>query len=89
MAERVSLNGAQTLLIPMVESAEQAACIVAATRYPPAGIRGVGSALARASRWNQIEGYLQECATELGVLVQVESMSGLKELPGIAVLREA
>jgi 4-hydroxy-2-oxoheptanedioate aldolase len=76
--------GAQTLLIPMVESAEQAACIVAATRYPPAGIRGVGSALARASRWNQIEGYLQECATELGVLVQVESMSGLKELPGIA-----
>ena len=38
--------GAQTLLVPMVESAEQAARIVAATRYPPAGMRGVGSALA-------------------------------------------
>jgi 4-hydroxy-2-oxoheptanedioate aldolase len=39
--------GAQTLLIPMVEAAEQAAAIVAATRYPPRGLRGVGSAGAR------------------------------------------
>ena len=54
--------GAQTLLVPMVESAEQAQHIVAATRYPPAGIRGVGSALARASRWNQIGSYLRDCA---------------------------
>src|SRR5256885_599742 len=53
--------GAQTLLIPMVESAEQAQRVVAATRYPPAGIRGVGSALARASRWNQIPDSLQRC----------------------------
>jgi 4-hydroxy-2-oxoheptanedioate aldolase len=50
--------GVQTLIIPMVETAEQAAQMVAATRYPPRGIRGVGSALARSSRWNQIEGYL-------------------------------
>jgi len=42
--------GTQTLLIPMVETAEQAALMVAATRYPPNGIRGVGSALARSSR---------------------------------------
>ena len=42
--------GAQTLLIPMVETAEQARRAVAATRYPPEGIRGVGSSLARASR---------------------------------------
>ncbi len=41
--------GAQTLLVPMVESAEQARQLVAAIRYPPAGVRGVGSALARAS----------------------------------------
>src|SRR5215831_16184439 len=76
--------GAQTLLIPMVESAAQAAGIVAATRYPPAGVRGVGSALARASRWNQIDNYLQRCARELCVLVQVESAAGLDNLPGIA-----
>src|SRR5256886_12006105 len=69
--------GAQTLRIPMVESAEQPQRIVAATRYPPAGIRGVGSAVARASRWNQITGYLQRCAQETWVLVQVASASGL------------
>ncbi|MBN0343314.1 2-dehydro-3-deoxyglucarate aldolase, partial [Pseudomonas aeruginosa] len=44
--------GAQTLLVPMVQNAEEARLAVRATRYPPAGIRGVGSALARASRWN-------------------------------------
>ncbi|MBL3950343.1 4-hydroxy-2-oxo-heptane-1,7-dioate aldolase, partial [Bacteroides thetaiotaomicron] len=42
--------GAQTLLVPMVQSADEARAAVAATRYPPHGIRGVGSALARASR---------------------------------------
>ncbi len=76
--------GAQTLLIPMVETAEQAARVVAATRYPPRGVRGVGSALARASRWNQVEGYLHSCESELCVLVQVESKKGMDNLPGIA-----
>lgn len=76
--------GAQTVLIPMVESASQAAAIVAATRYPPAGIRGVGSALARASRWNQVDEYLRSCSQEICVLVQVESAAGLGELAAIA-----
>jgi 4-hydroxy-2-oxoheptanedioate aldolase len=76
--------GAQTLLVPMVESAGQAARIVAATRYPPAGIRGVGSALARASRWNQVSDYLRGCEQELCVIVQVESVGGLDNLPAIA-----
>jgi len=76
--------GAQSVLIPMVESAEQAARIVAATRYPPRGIRGVGSALARASRWNQVPDYLQRCEEELCVLVQVESIVGLRSLAAIA-----
>ena len=39
--------GAQTLLVPMVQNADEARLAVSATRYPPAGIRGVGSALAR------------------------------------------
>ena len=76
--------GAQTLLIPMVESARQAAAIVAATRYPPAGIRGVGSALARASRWSQVGDYVHHCEQELCVLVQVESTAGLENLAAIA-----
>ena len=76
--------GAQTLLVPMVESAEQAARIVAATRYPPGGIRGVGSALARASRWNQVDDYVHSCVEEICVVVQVESGAGLDNLPAIA-----
>ena len=76
--------GTQTVLVPMVESAEQAARIVAATRYPPAGIRGVGSAVARASRWNQIEDYVHRCGPEICLLVQVESVAGLDNLPAIA-----
>ena len=42
--------GAQNLLVPMVDTPEQARALVAATRYPPEGIRGVGAAVARASR---------------------------------------
>jgi 4-hydroxy-2-oxoheptanedioate aldolase len=76
--------GVQTLLVPMVEAAEQARRIVAATRYPPGGIRGVGSALARASRWSQIGDYVQTCAEQLCVLVQVESVAGLQNLAAIA-----
>lgn len=76
--------GAQTVLIPMIEDAEQAAKMVAATRYPPHGIRGVGSALARSSRWNQINGYLHAANQEMCVLVQVENQAGLANLESIA-----
>jgi 4-hydroxy-2-oxoheptanedioate aldolase len=75
--------GAQTLLVPMIDTAEQAARVAAATRYPPRGIRGVGSALARASRWNQVQDYLQNCENEICVLVQVESRVGLANLAAI------
>jgi len=76
--------GAQTLLIPMVETAEQAAQMVAATRYPPKGIRGVGSALARSSRWNGIAHYLKQADEQMCVLVQVESACALQNLEAIA-----
>lgn len=75
--------GAQTLLIPMIESAEQAALMVSATRYPPEGIRGVGAALARASRWNNVDDYLQNADDEICVLVQIESKKGLENLDEI------
>jgi 4-hydroxy-2-oxoheptanedioate aldolase len=76
--------GVQNLMVPMVESAEQARAVVAATRYPPQGVRGVGSAIARASRWNRTQGYLQAAAGQLTVTVQVESQAGLDALAGIA-----
>ena len=78
--------GAQTLLVPMVESAAQARQIVTGTRYPPSGIRGVGSALARASRWNRVDNYLRDSANELCVLVQVESSAGLENLAAITAI---
>ncbi|WP_018151417.1 4-hydroxy-2-oxoheptanedioate aldolase [Leeia oryzae] len=76
--------GVQTLLVPMVQTAEEARQAVAATRYPPHGIRGVGSALARASRWNRIGNYLHEANDQVCVLVQIETRKGLDNLEDIA-----
>ncbi|OTA20336.1 2,4-dihydroxyhept-2-ene-1,7-dioic acid aldolase [Xenorhabdus beddingii] len=78
--------GAQTLLIPMIQNAEQARLAVRSTRYPPAGIRGVGSALARASRWNRIPDYLSRANDEMCVIVQVETREALQNLPEIAAV---
>lgn len=76
--------GAQTLLIPMVESAEQAQALVKAVRYPPQGMRGVGAALARASAFNRTADYLTSANAQVCLLVQVESRAGLQQLEAIA-----
>ncbi|MGQ0336016.1 4-hydroxy-2-oxoheptanedioate aldolase [Halomonas elongata] len=78
--------GIQTLLVPMVDSADQARELVRAMRYPPDGVRGVGSALARASRWNSIPGYLDKADEEMCLLVQIESREGLTNLDEIAAV---
>ena len=78
--------GALTLLVPMVETAVQAAQIVAATRYAPRGVRGLGSALARASRWSGVDDYVHRADEEICVLVQVESAAGLADLEAIAAV---
>ena len=75
--------GVQTLLIPMVESGAQARDLVAATRYPPRGVRGVGSAIARASRWNAVPDYLHRADDQVCLLVQVESAAGLAAVDDI------
>lgn len=74
--------GAQTVLIPMVETAEQAAEMVRATRYPPAGVRGV--ATGRAARWGRVDNYFREANDEMCVLVQVETLTGIENLTEIA-----
>jgi len=76
--------GAQTLLIPMVDTAEQAALMVRATRYAPEGIRGMGAALARASRWNQVDDYLNQANGQMCLLVQAETVAAVKNLKAIA-----
>jgi 4-hydroxy-2-oxoheptanedioate aldolase len=78
--------GVQTLLVPMVETADQARQLVRAMRYPPGGVRGVGSALARASRWNRIPGYLDEADAQMCLLVQIENREGLDNLDAIAAV---
>lgn len=76
--------GATTLLVPMVDSAAQAQALVRAMRYPPAGIRGVGSALARSSRWSAYGDYLQRANDEVCLLVQVETATGVEQIDAIA-----
>ena len=76
--------GATDLIVPMVEDADQARRLVEATRYPPEGIRGVGSALARASAWNRNTDYLTTASDTLSLTVQVESAAGLTALDDIA-----
>ena len=78
--------GAQTLIVPMVETAEQAKLLVAAMRYPPAGIRGVGAALARASQWNRVPNYLHEADDQMCLVVQVETRLGLQNVDAIAAV---
>ncbi|HUH41231.1 MAG TPA: HpcH/HpaI aldolase/citrate lyase family protein [Castellaniella sp.] len=75
--------GARTLLVPMVDSAEQARALVRATRYPPQGIRGVGTALARAAGWNGVPDYLQWANQEICLIVQAESQASLDALDDI------
>ncbi|WP_180078417.1 4-hydroxy-2-oxoheptanedioate aldolase [Acinetobacter sp. YH12251] len=75
--------GAQTLLIPMVETVEQAQLMVKAVRYPPDGIRGVGAALARATRWNSIPDYYANAHENICLLIQIESVEGIKNLDEI------
>lgn len=75
--------GAQSLLIPMVESAEQAQALVDAVTYPPQGVRGVGSALARASDFAAIGDYLTSARDEICLLAQVENRKGLDALDAI------
>ncbi len=76
--------GFGTLLVPMVESAAQGLRIVAATRFPPRGIRGVASATSRASGFGADASYLAQAHENVTVIVQIESRAGLAALPEIA-----
>ena len=75
--------GAQNLIVPMVSSAEQAAALVQAVRYPPQGVRGVGSALARSSRWNRIDDYLAQADDSVSLTVQIESAEAVEQVEDI------
>lgn len=83
MIKQVLDAGAQTILVPLVNSAEQAKELVKAVRYPPVGLRGVGASLARASQFGTIPDYLETADKQICLLAQVENRAGLAELDGI------
>jgi 4-hydroxy-2-oxoheptanedioate aldolase len=76
-------GGAQTLMAPMVETGEQAHALARAMRYPPHGIRGVGTAMARAAHWNGVADYFAHADGEQCLIVQIESRAALDGLAGI------
>jgi len=78
--------GVQTLLIPMVDDATQAAELVRATRYPPHGFRGVGYGTARVSRWDLRTDYPSVADDEVCLLVQAETKTAISHLDEICAV---
>ena len=76
-------QGVTTLLIPFVETDEEARAAVSATQYPPAGLRGVAGAT-RASGFGTTAGYFENAADGLCVILQIETGNALAQLEGIA-----
>lgn len=83
MIKQVLDAGAQTVLVPIVESAEQARELVRACHYPPKGVRGVGATAARATMFGSVSEYIQTADQEVCLLVQVENRAGMAALDEI------
>ncbi len=77
--------GTQSFLVPMVQNADEARRAVAATRYPPHGVRGVALG-PRANRYGRVKDYFRRAAEEICVLVQVETRQSLAEIEAIAAV---
>lgn len=85
LVKRALDGGAQNVMMPFVQNADEARRAVAYTRYPPEGIRGV-AAMHRASRFATVPNYLKGAAAELCVIVQIETLAALEQLPQIAAV---
>jgi 2-keto-3-deoxy-L-rhamnonate aldolase RhmA len=85
VVKRVLDQGARTLLFPFVQSAEEARRAVAATRYPPKGIRGVAG-VTRATRFGRIADYFSRAEAELCIVVQVETRKAVAAIEEIAAV---
>jgi 2-keto-3-deoxy-L-rhamnonate aldolase RhmA len=83
--KRVLDGGAQTLLLPFVQTADEAKRAVAYTRYPPDGIRGVAGGH-RGSRFGTVSDYVKTAAQEICVMVQIETQTAFANLAAIAAV---
>lgn len=76
--------GIQTVLVPMVDNADQAREMARAMRYPPLGVRGVGAGMARASAYGNIADYVASANDQVCLLVQAESRAAVENIDAIA-----
>lgn len=84
MIKQVLDMGAQTIMVPMVDTAEQAKAIVAACRYPPHGRRGLGASIVRAGGYGLYGDYQRQASDETCIIVQAETGEALRNLEAIA-----
>ena len=77
--------GFYNFLVPFVQTADDARRAVAATRYPPAGVRGV-SVSQRSNRFGTVADYFRDVNAQICVLVQIESRAGLAAAAEIAAV---
>src|SRR6266511_475924 len=85
MVKRAMDAGAQSLLFPYVQNADEARRAVASTRYPPEGTRGVAGTH-RASRFGTVADYVRLAAREACVIVQIETPAALDQIESIAAV---
>lgn len=85
LVKRVLDAGAQTLLFPFVQNAEEARRAVAATRYPPDGVRGMAG-MSRGSRFGTVPDYYKAANRQIGVIVQLETPAAVHQLEDIAAV---
>ncbi|HEY2951100.1 MAG TPA: HpcH/HpaI aldolase/citrate lyase family protein [Verrucomicrobiae bacterium] len=77
--------GVQNLLVPYVQTAEEARAAVAATRYPPQGIRGVAVSH-RGNRYGRVQDYFKRSNEEICLVVQIETRLALRNIEAIAAI---
>src|SRR5437764_1292269 len=82
LIKRVLDAGAQNLLVPYIQTAEEARAAVAATRYPPQGVRGV-AVTHRANRFGRVKDYFHRSNNEICLLLQIETQTALNNLEAI------
>jgi 2-keto-3-deoxy-L-rhamnonate aldolase RhmA len=85
MVKRVLDAGATTVMFPMVQNADEARRAVAATRYPPQGVRGMAG-MSRATRFGTTPNYFRSANDQLGVIVQIESPEAVEQIDAIAAV---
>lgn len=77
--------GAQTLMIPMVESGAEAQMLADAVAYAPVGIRGLAT-MTRAARWSRMPDYVATAREHICMIAQIESVAGIENLDAIAAV---